>query len=69
MEPIVMPETELDSRAEEEARIHEWRSERLSELGLPRLLAEYFADAVDWHDLAALVDRGCPIGLALEIVR
>ena len=69
MEPIAMPEFDLDSRAEEEARVHEWRTERLGELGLPRLLAEHFADAVDWHDLAALVDRGCPIGLALEIVR
>jgi hypothetical protein len=32
-------------------------------------MALAFADVVDWHDLAALVRRGCPPILALEIVR
>ena len=32
-------------------------------------LAETFADAVDCHALADLVERGCSLGLALEIVR
>jgi hypothetical protein len=41
-------------------------SRRRKALVPQRVLAEHFADAVDWHDLAALVDRGCPIGLALE---
>jgi len=36
---------------------------------LPRSLAERFADLVDWHALAELVERGCPAELALEIVR
>jgi hypothetical protein len=38
-------------------------------LGLPRALAETFAGLVDWHEIAALVARGCPPNLALEIVR
>jgi len=28
-----------------------------------------YADLVDWHALAELVERGCSPGLALEIVR
>jgi len=38
-------------------------------LGLPRALADAFANLVDWHELAGLVGRGCPPMLALEIVR
>jgi hypothetical protein len=41
----------------------------LQRLGLSRLLARRFADNVDWHDVAALVERGCPPELALRIVR
>lgn len=73
MEPIVMPEiqieTEVDPRTDEERLVHEWRVEQLREVGLPARLARRFADVVDWHDLAALVERGCPAELALEIVR
>jgi hypothetical protein len=35
------------------------------------VLAESFADRIDWHalaDLVYLVDRGCPLHLALDIV-
>jgi hypothetical protein len=28
-----------------------------------------FADLVDWHAIAELVERGCPPRLALEIAR
>jgi hypothetical protein len=71
MEPTLMPEIEidLDPRTEEELRVHAWRAEQLRDLGLPALLAEHFADVVDWHELAALVKRGCRPELALEIVR
>jgi hypothetical protein len=62
-------EIEVDPRADQEAQVHAWRAEKLRELGLPGLVAEIFADRVDWHDIAALVRRGCPTGLALEIVR
>jgi hypothetical protein len=36
---------------------------------LSRIVAETFADLVDWHALAELVERGCSPELALEIVR
>ena len=35
---------------------------------VPELLAEFFADFVDWHVIADLVARGCPPYLALRIV-
>jgi hypothetical protein len=41
----------------------------IAKLGVPSILAETFADDVDWHALSALLERGCPLGLALEIVR
>ena len=49
--------------------VHEWRAEQLQGLGVPHVLAETFADLVDWHVIAALVERGCPPVLALDIVR
>jgi hypothetical protein len=41
----------------------------LRRLGVSSILAETFADAVDWHAVLAPIERGCPLGLALEIVR
>jgi len=32
-------------------------------------VAEKFAGVVDWHEIARLVERGCPPRLALEIAR
>jgi hypothetical protein len=49
--------------------VREWRAEQLRRLGVPSILAEVFVDEVDWHALSALIERGCPLGLALEIVR
>jgi hypothetical protein len=49
--------------------VHEWRAIQLIRLGIPWPLAEDAADAVDWHQIAALVRRGCPPELALRIVR
>jgi hypothetical protein len=53
----------------EERLVREWRTEQLLRLGLPHAIAETFADVVDWHQLADLVEHGCPPDLALEIVR
>jgi hypothetical protein len=53
----------------EERLVREWRAEQLRRLGLPHIIAEAFADVVDWHQLEELVDRGCPLDLALDIVR
>ncbi|HZC29602.1 MAG TPA: hypothetical protein VE269_07660 [Gaiellaceae bacterium] len=60
---------DLDEQSDEALLIRAWRSEQLFRLGLPRILAVAYADTVDWHELADLVDRGCPTALALEIVR
>jgi hypothetical protein len=47
--------------------VHDWRVSQLSRLGLPVPLAEVHADHVDWHQIAQLVKRGCPVRLAIRI--
>lgn len=49
--------------------VHQWRMAQLRRLGIPRPLADVVADHVDWHEIAALVQRGCAPRLALRIVR
>ena len=41
--------------------------DRLTRLGVPGALAEIYADRLDWHQVARLVQRGCPPRLALRI--
>ena len=53
----------------EELLVHNWRVERLTGLGVPGTLAGAYADHLDWHQVARLVQRGCPPRLALRIVR
>jgi hypothetical protein len=60
---------DVDYAREEDLRVQVWREEQLQRLGLPRVVAEAFAELVDWHELAALIRRGCSPALALEIVR
>jgi hypothetical protein len=70
MEPILIADAELVGETpDEDLLIHDWRAEQLQRLGLPRTLAETFAELVDWHDVAGLMARGCSLGLALEIAR
>jgi hypothetical protein len=69
MEPILKPADDLDDDVQEDLLVHAWRTEQLWRLGVPRVLAEMFADLVDWHALAKLIERGCSPELALEIVR
>lgn len=47
--------------------VHEWRVSQLTRLGIPDLLAELYADHVDWHQIARLVQRGCPALVAIRI--
>ena len=47
--------------------VHNWRVARLTRLGIPRALAEVYADRLDWHQVARLVQHGCPPPLALRI--
>ena len=49
--------------------VHEWRVARLTRLGVSWSLAHAVADHVDWHQVARLVQHGCPPRLALQIVR
>ena len=52
-----------------ERAVHAWRVSQLTRLGIPGALAEAYADRLDWHQIARLVQRGCPPLLALRIVR
>lgn len=52
----------------ETGAVHAWRVSRLTRLGLARPVAEVIADQVDWHEVARLVQRGCPAPLAVAIV-
>ena len=54
---------------EDDLLVHEWRVTQLTRLGIPWSVAQAFAGHVDWHQVAALVRRGCPPRLALQIVR
>jgi hypothetical protein len=51
----------------ERRSVHDWRVSQLTRLGIFRLQAEIYADRVDWHEIARLVQRGCPPRLALRI--
>ncbi len=68
MEVMTVTPTD-DARHLEELVVREWRAHQLQRLGLSRLLAQLFANRVDWHEVAELVERGCSPELALEIVR
>jgi hypothetical protein len=69
MEPMPLPVEVVDPSVRERRRVHAWRTEQLLRLGLSHILAETFADRVDWHAFAELIERGCSPELALEIVR
>ena len=64
MEPIPAHEAISSS-----SLVHDWRVAQLTRLGIPSPLAEAVAADVDWHQIAALVHRGCPPRLAVHIVR
>jgi hypothetical protein len=65
-----IPETDDACEEQDEERaVWLWRAQQLQRLGLSWLLAHTFAGAVDWHEFAKLVERGCSPELALEIVR
>jgi hypothetical protein len=69
MDTTLMAADDREVETEETRLVHAWRTEQLRRLGLHRIIAEAFADRVDWHALAELVERGCSPEIALEIVR
>jgi hypothetical protein len=64
MEP---PTAEDDATDHDRLLVHDWRVSQLTRLGIPGPLAEVYADRIDWHQIARLVQRGCPPRLALRI--
>ena len=66
MEPLTTGHCGVDH---DEVVVHNWRVSQLTRLGIPGSLAEIYADRIDWHQVARLVQRGCPPRLALRIVR
>jgi hypothetical protein len=66
MEETLDIEIEKES---EEVRVNAWRVEQLAKLGLSTMIADAVATFVDWHEVARLVEKGCPPELALEIAR
>jgi hypothetical protein len=65
MKPVI---TGQDSMDDDERSVHNWRVSQLTGLSISRPLAETYADRIDWHQVARLVQRGCPSQLALRIV-
>ena len=63
------PNPAREATGDEKLLVHNWRVDRLTRLGVPGSLAEVYADRLDWHQVARLVQRGCPPQLALRIVR
>jgi hypothetical protein len=66
MEPLTTDHCVVDH---DEVVVHNWRVSQLTRLGIPGSLAEIYADRIDWHQVARLVQHGCPPRLALRIVR
>ena len=64
MEPAVTAHQAAD---DEELLVHDWPVARLIRLGVPGSLAEIYAGRIVWHEVARLVQRGCPPRLALRI--
>ena len=65
MKSFTGPDVVLDR---DESLVHNWRVSQLARLGVPEPLAEAYADHADWHQVARLVQHGCPPRLALRIV-
>lgn len=68
-ENAMMPQAMPEAIDHDGALVHQWRAAQLKRLGIPELLAEVYADRLDWHQVATLVGHGCPPLLALRIVR
>ena len=66
MEPSI---TGSEGIGHDDLLVHDWRVSQLTRLGIPGALAEVHADHVDWHQIAHLVQRGCPVQLAIRIAR
>ena len=68
-EDAMMPQVIPEAIDRDGPLVHRWRAAQLKRLGIPESLAEAYADRLDWHQVARLVQRGCPPLLALRIIR
>jgi hypothetical protein len=59
MEPTATGHETIDHS---DLHVHRWRVSQLTRLGIPGPLAEVYADHLDWHQIARLVQHGCPPG-------
>ena len=57
---MALPATGRRATGLDQSAVHRWRVSQLARLGIPRPLAEAYAERVDWHQIARLVQRGCP---------
>ena len=67
---IEVTAAELQAPADEISLVERWRAEELERAGFGRDAAKSLAGRheVDLHDAIALVGRGCPHELALQIL-
>jgi hypothetical protein len=63
-EDAMIPQGAPEAIGDEGLLVHNWRATQLKRLGIPRTLADAYADRLDWHQVAKLVHRGCPPLLA-----
>lgn len=68
MEPTLAPGRH-ETIKQQQDMVHKWRVTRLACLGIPWPVAEAAAGNVDWHQITALVQRGCLPRPALRILR
>jgi hypothetical protein len=67
-ENAMRPQARPEATDHGELLVHNWRAAQLKRLGIPGPMAEAYADRLDWHQVARLVQHGCPPLLALRIV-
>jgi hypothetical protein len=71
-----MPDTDIDVAVREalhvpagQRKVLMWRRRELVDLGFSGAILEVLVESpVDLHELASLMARGCPSGLAVEIL-
>jgi hypothetical protein len=62
-------ELEEERIDQEEARVCDWRFDRLGRLGLDAERLDVAASDVDVHDVERLLAMSCPLDLAIRILR
>ena len=69
MEPTLISGTRLENSAAEDVLVDTRCARQLQGLGLPQMLADTFADLIDWAEIATFLEHSRAPELALEIAR